>query len=193
MRWLMIYWLINLSGINLIPEDLKENQQCLELITVQQTTLKYQYLEKRLPIAIKIESETGVSVALQIAVDIAESGYKEKSNQFQNYHNDSWVTCKCNYSKKLRNKHKCEDCCFKAYDQYAHRWMYFKKYKTMEDNWKDKARIISNYKWFKPNMSFEWYAQQLEGCYAESDKYNESLNWINQHYLKNMKYELVKI
>jgi hypothetical protein len=195
MKWLMIcYWLINLSGINLTSEDLKQDQ-CVEIIVIQNTQLKYGYLENRLPIAIKLEKETGVPYQVQIAVDIAESGYKDnlKFDNLKNYNNDSWVTCKCNYSSQLREKHKCEDCCFRAYDQYAQRWMYFKKYKTMEDNWKDKATIIAGYKWFKPNMSFEWYAQHLEGCYAESNKYSESLNWINEHYLKNMKYELVKL
>ncbi len=153
------------------------------------TVLPDEYLDGRLELAIKMYEIYNVPVLVQIAVDIAESGVKKVSK----FNNDSWVTCRCNYSKKLREKHSHKDCCFRAFDQHAGKWYYFKKYKTVEDNWADKAKIISHYKWFKPDMPYEFYAKHLQGCYAESDKYTTSLMNINRCYLKTMEYEILHI
>lgn len=152
------------------------------------TKLSNNYLQERINYAYIFEKVYKVPVKVQLAVDLLESGFDVKKSQFNN---DSWVTCKCNNNKKLRKEHSHLDVCFKAYDKGDKKWYYFKKYKSIAGNWHDKARIISNYKWFKPNQSFEFYAKHLQGTYATSKRYTELLCKINDKYLKNMKYDLL--
>ncbi len=155
------------------------------ILIYSDTRLPDNYLKNRLKQAIIIERMYGVPVKVQIAIDLMESGINKKSK----FHNDSWVTCQCNYSKKLRNKHKNSDVCFSAYDSGHKR--YFKKYKSITDNWIDKARIISRYKWFKPNQPFEFYSKRLQGTYAESKIYTKSLNAIHSLYLQTIQYDIL--
>lgn len=179
----LILWLTSNSN-----QEMHYSYQPSKIILYQGTALKSEYLDSIIDIAIIMEQKTGVPVSVQIAVDLLESGYDKDKTK---YNNNGWITCKCNYSKRLRNKHKNLDICFLAYDEYANRWCYFKKYKTVEECWEDKARIISKYKWFKPNQSFEYYSKHLQGCYAESKKYTESLNKINNWFLKDFRYEIL--
>lgn len=189
-------WLINLIFIfafYLVIEPKvqeKREEMLIETLLFQNTALSYDYMEVRLPLALALEEKYGVPYKVQIAIDIAESGYKENQDTSR-YNNDCWITCSCNYNQKLRSQHRKEDRCFLAFDTYAGKYYYFKKYKTIEENWEDKAKIISRYKWFKPNQPFEWYAKRLQGCYAESNKYATSLNNIHKRNLANLKYETI--
>lgn len=192
MKYILIMLVLIASGWYQPELEDYDYYESVPVLLYSGTALPDDYLNGRLELAIKMEELYQVPVAVQIAVDIIESGVKKK-NRYHKYKNDSWVVCKCNYNSKTRSKHSDNKICFRAYDQYVGNYKYFKKYNTVEQGWEDKARIIASYKWFKPNMPFEYYAKHLQGTYAESKTYTAALKQVKKQYVNKLEYEILYI
>lgn len=187
----MIFLITSLTNWNTNPYQIHipvNQEESVTALLVQHTTLPYNYIEQRFMIAIALEEQTGVPFNVQVAIDIIESGVEKNKEKFNN---SSWITCRCNFDDKLRKQHETEDVCFYQFDTSMGKTYYFKKYKNIQENWAHKAYIISNYSWFKKDMPFDWYAERLEGSFAESVDYKEGLMRVYNSYLKDMKYDIL--